>query len=99
MKNTAFFFAVGAMILTGPARALTPQQERMKSCNAEATQKSLKGEERKTFMSQCLAAKPDAASAALTPQQQKMKQCNADAASQKLEGSARKTFMKECLSK
>jgi hypothetical protein len=30
------------------------QQEKMKSCNAEATGKKLKGAERKTFMSSCL---------------------------------------------
>ena len=35
------------------------QQERMKSCNAEAKAKTLKGEERKSFMSQCLSNKPE----------------------------------------
>ncbi len=35
-------------------KALTPQQQKMKSCNAEAAQKMLKGDERKTFMSTCL---------------------------------------------
>ena len=45
-----------------PAKPLTPQQQRMKDCNAQATGKT--GDERKTFMSQCLkggntaAAKP-----------------------------------------
>ena len=32
----------------------TPQQERMKSCNAQAGKEGLKGEERKAFMSSCL---------------------------------------------
>lgn len=36
------------------------QQERMKSCNAEAKAKTLKGDERKAFMSQCLSNKPEA---------------------------------------
>ncbi|EYC50314.1 phosphate starvation-inducible protein PsiF [Hylemonella gracilis str. Niagara R] len=36
------------------------QQERMKNCNAEAKSKTLKGDERKTFMSQCLSNKPEA---------------------------------------
>lgn len=35
------------------------QQERMKSCNAEAKAKTLKGDERKAFMSQCLSNKPE----------------------------------------
>jgi hypothetical protein len=30
------------------------QQEKMKSCNKEATAKSLKGDDRKAFMSTCL---------------------------------------------
>lgn len=37
-----------------PAAAASTQQDRMKSCNADAKGKGLKGEERKTFMSSCL---------------------------------------------
>ena len=33
---------------------MTPQQMRMKTCNAQAGEKALKGDERKTFMSGCL---------------------------------------------
>lgn len=44
------------------ASAKETQQEKMKSCNAEAKTKALKGAERKTFMSNCL--KGDAAPAA-----------------------------------
>jgi len=44
------------------ASAKKTQQEKMKSCNAEAKTKSLKGAARKTFMSTCL--KGDAAPAA-----------------------------------
>lgn len=35
----------------------TTQQERMKSCNVEATSENLKGDARKSFMSDCLAGK------------------------------------------
>lgn len=35
------------------------QQERMKNCNAEARSKTLKGDQRKAFMSQCLSNKPE----------------------------------------
>ena len=38
---------------------LSEQQNRMKSCNAEAAKKELKGDERKTFMSSCLKARHD----------------------------------------
>ena len=35
-------------------KPVTAQQQKMKHCNAEAKSKSLKGEERKKFMSTCL---------------------------------------------
>jgi len=35
-------------------KALTPQQEKMKTCNADAKSKALKGTERKEFMKTCL---------------------------------------------
>ena len=35
---------------------LTAQQEKMKSCNADAKAKALKGDERKAFMKDCLKA-------------------------------------------
>ena len=37
-----------------PEKQPTEQQNRMKSCNAEAAKKELKGDERKAFMSSCL---------------------------------------------
>ncbi|MNN92320.1 Phosphate starvation-inducible protein PsiF precursor [compost metagenome] len=39
------------------AKALTPQQEKMKTCNATAATQALTGEARKTFMSDCLKKK------------------------------------------
>ena|SRR5690349_23775137 len=73
-------------------KKLTPQQEKMKSCNAEAGDK--KGDERKAFMSSCL--KAGVPTAPMT-QQDKMKKCNADASAKSLKGDDRKTFMSECL--
>jgi hypothetical protein len=35
----------------------TAQQEKMKTCNADAKAKDLKGDERKAFMKQCLSSK------------------------------------------
>jgi hypothetical protein len=37
-----------------PAAKLTPQQQKMKDCNAEAGKQSLTGDKRKAFMSTCL---------------------------------------------
>ncbi len=38
-------------------KALTPQQQKMKQCNAHAKAKQRKGDERKQFMSDCLKTK------------------------------------------
>ena len=71
------------------------QQDKMKTCNADATAKAMKGDERKAFMKDCLSAKP---MATMNSQQAKMKTCNADATTKALKGDERKTFMKTCLS-
>ena len=67
MRTTRHTFTVAVMatmLISGPALAADPapkdkpsQQSRMKTCNAEAKAKSLKGDERKAFMSECLKAK------------------------------------------
>ncbi|HEX7955123.1 MAG TPA: PsiF family protein [Burkholderiales bacterium] len=82
-----------------PALAATAQQEKMKACNADAAKQNLKGDARKSFMKECLGAKPAAAEEkkAMTPQQEKMKQCNADAKTKNLKGDERKKFMSDCL--
>jgi len=89
--------ATSLLLATGYAAAENSQQEKMKTCNAEATQKGLKGADRKTFMSTCLSAKGAAAAPPAT-QQEKMKTCNADATAKQLKGADRKAFMKTCLS-
>ncbi|QKZ02824.1 PsiF family protein [Pseudomonas eucalypticola] len=87
------------LLLCSQGFAATAQQNKMTTCNADATAKSLKGDERKAFMSTCLKATPAATTKTLTPQQQKMTTCNADAKTQNLSGDARKTFMSTCLKK
>lgn len=76
----------------------TAQQERMKSCNAQASKKDMKGDERQAFMSKCLSADGGKASAKQTAQQEKMKSCNAQAGKKELKGDERKAFMSKCLS-
>ena len=44
--------------LKGDHAKAPTQQEKMKTCNADAGAKHLKGDERKTFMSTCLKASP-----------------------------------------
>jgi hypothetical protein len=92
---------IGLLLCSQGFAANTAQQEKMTTCNADATAKSLKGDERKAFMSTCLKAAPAAndAGKVLTPQQEKMKTCNADAATKALKGDERKVFMSDCLKK
>lgn len=83
-------------------KPLTAQQLRMKNCNAEAKSQSLKGEERKAFMSTCLrggkaVASNDAEKASPSLAQIKRKACNDDAKSQGLKGDARKDFVRSCV--
>nr|WP_243901888.1 PsiF family protein [Pseudomonas aeruginosa] len=77
----------------GSAKA-APQQEKMKTCTADATAKALKGDERQAFMSSCL---PAGGSAQAATQQEKMTTCNADATAKALKGDERKAFMSTCL--
>jgi hypothetical protein len=73
-------------------KPMTPQQEKMKACNAKAGDQKLEGNARKAFMSDCLKT--------TTPmsQQDKMKACNKDASAKHLKGDDRKAFMSTCLS-
>lgn len=69
--------------------AANPQQERMRTCNADAKGKT--GEERKKFMSACLSGE-----APKMTRQDRMKSCNAKAGPMK--GDERRKFMSSCLS-
>lgn len=77
------------------ARQLTPQQQRMKDCNATAGKKNLAGEARKQFMSSCLSG---SGAAATMTQQEKMTYCSQEAGTRKLSGDEREKFMSGCLS-
>jgi hypothetical protein len=80
------------------AYSATAQQEKMKTCNADATSKQLKGDERKAYMKTCLGSSGTAdQKKELTPQQQKMSSCSKDAKAKGLKGDERKTFMSTCL--
>ncbi|WP_058911501.1 PsiF family protein [Entomohabitans teleogrylli] len=95
---TLLVSVVGISAAQAAEKTLTPQQQRMATCNQQASAKAVKGDERKAFMSNCLKGGSEDGKA-LTPQQQKMKDCNAQAGKQSLSGDARKTFMSSCLKK
>lgn len=94
MKKLIAALMLSAPFLLNVAHAATEQQNKMTTCNKEAADK--KGDERKAFMKECLAAKPKA-SDAKKAQQEKMKTCNVEAKGKK--GDERKKFMSECLKK
>ena len=103
MRLISIAAAVSTFLLTGTAVAqdkdkATAQQERMKSCNAQASKKDMKGDERKAFMSECLKADSKGASAKQSAQQDKMKSCNAQASKKGMKGDERQAYMKKCLS-
>ena len=95
MKMLRIPLLLMGLLLCTQGFAATAQQNKMTTCNAEASAKTLKGDERKAFMSTCIKATP----AAPATQQEKMKTCNATAGTQALKGDARKAFMSDCLKK
>jgi hypothetical protein len=94
MKLVLVLLAVFAVSSASAAdKPMTAQQQKMVTCNKEATDKNLKGPERTDFMKQCLSA----GSSKKNAQQQKMASCNKDAGS--LKGAERQKFMSDCLKK
>lgn len=97
MKKLMLSGLMAGVLLSAGAWAETAQQARMKSCNADAGQKNLSGDARKSFMKSCLSGESPFDGKAAT-QQQRMTSCNAEASSKQMKGDARKSFMKSCLS-
>ena len=58
MKWITILMAAALALSITTAYAATAQQQKMKICNGEATEKKLKGEDRKAFMSNCLTIRP-----------------------------------------
>ncbi len=79
-------FGACAALALPAAAADNPQQERMKTCNAKATDK--KGDERKQFMSSCLSGEKKTSD-------NKMSTCNTK--SKGMKGDERKKFMSDCM--
>lgn len=109
MKNLliALCLAVGfaSPSFAADKKELTAQQSKMGTCNKEAGEKALKGDERKKFMSDCLKAKaPEPAKESAAPKEAApeakltpMATCNKAAGEKALKGDERKKFMSSCL--
>jgi hypothetical protein len=94
LKNVliAACLALPLAAIAADEKKMTPQQQKMATCNKEAGDKKLAGDERKKFMSECLSGGQK------MTQQDKMTQCNKQAGEKKLAGEERKKFMSSCLS-
>src|SRR6266496_3493997 len=87
-----FVFSAGAAAEDG----LTPDQKRMRACNTQAKEKSLKGPERSHFMTHCLKGR-DGDGPALTAHQRMNEICTKRADNRGLEGAERRGFMSDCV--
>ena len=96
-RNVLVMLSTLALYLPAAAadQQLTAQQERMKSCNAQASGKQLKGDDRQAFMSRCL--KGEGEEEQRTAQQDKMITCNREASDKHLNGDQRRAYMSDCL--
>jgi hypothetical protein len=100
MHRFATMFCIAAATLAVPAlaqqakppsAAQAAQQQRMTTCNTDASDRNLKGSARQTYMTGCLGGKMN--------QNTLMKVCNAQASQDKLTSDDRKTYMSSCLKK
>ena len=87
-----FLLSAGAAADDG----LTPDQKRMRACNTQAKEKSLKGPERSHFMTHCLEGR-DGDGPALTAHQRMNETCTKRADNRGLEGAERRGFMSDCV--
>ena len=102
----------GTQDMTKAGKPMTAQQEKMKSCSADAKAQGLKGKAYTDFKNTCLkddspmtaaspaAAAPMAASkpmSAKESQREKMKTCNADAKAKGLKGKDYTSYRNTCL--
>jgi psiF repeat len=80
-------FASGGAFAASDA-APNPQQEKMKACQAQATEKKLEKQARQDYVNTCLKAKP-------AKQESKMAMCNKKTAG--LKGDERNKAQSECM--
>lgn len=99
MKEKILSVAVTATLLAlSPAQAwANPQHERMRQCNQEAKEQTLKGEARKEFMRTCLKARKGTPAEAQTEKKANAAESAATpAAEPRTVAAARNERMKEC---
>jgi len=88
----ALLFVYGAAALA--ADGLTPEQQRLRSCNTQAKEKGLSSRERSRFITDCMNGRKG--KRPLTPLQARNEVCTKEADSRHLEGAERRGFMSDC---
>jgi psiF repeat len=82
-----------------PASAAQSSQDKAKACNNAADKKGLQGDQRKTFMHNCLKKAVDSGSVGNMSQQDKANICKNLADKKGLTGADRRSFVKDCMNK
>src|SRR3954464_9194179 len=77
-----------------PAEGLTPEQQRLRSCNTQAKAKGLTARERSRFITDCLNGRRG--ERPLTPLPARNEACTKEADGRRLEGAERRGFMSDC---
>ena len=81
----SLFASGGAYAAADSSATPNPQQEKMKACQAQATEKKLEKKDRQAYVNTCLKAKPES----------KMSMCNKKTAG--LKGDDRSKAQSECM--
>jgi hypothetical protein len=87
---TVFFYCASALAADG----LTPEQQRLRSCNTKAKEQGLSSRERSRFITDCMNGRKG--KRPLTPLQARNEACTKEADSRRLEGAERRGFMSDC---
>ena len=93
-KAIGYFFCVTLLFaLSGSVPVSAGNtQDKVSKCNQTADKKNLQGDERKTFLQNCLGKAQDV-------QQDKRAACNKLADEKNLQGHDRASFLKDCINK
>jgi len=95
-KYALLIAAMTALGFMTAVPANNTQQQKMRTCNAQAKAQSLSGSTRQQYMKSCLRMS-GSPSHSMNSQQMKMKSCNRNANAKSLKGAARRSFMQSCL--
>lgn len=75
------------------------QEDKVKACNDLADKRGLKGDDRKTFLKDCLNRTSNTQSLDDVTQRDKLNACNNLADRKNLKGQDRRSFLKDCMNK